>query len=178
MNSNRPQRRGHRIRRLAAASLTAVAVLAGASPALAEGDPTTGGAYDQWQATNSSGQTEQCAEHSDDFRFRFYYRQNYGGAWVNIGANIWDLKSEPTGYGSRPLLFCGGSSDGKGQQVANNSASAYNWYDGYCATVYYYAGYSGASQGLFDTYSPRSGHNLGATRNNNRSIEFARCTRL
>ncbi|MFJ5548891.1 hypothetical protein [Streptomyces sp. NPDC093225] len=91
-----------------------------------------------------------CAEHSEAFRFRFSFRPDYGGAWVNIGQNVFVLKSGPTGFGSRPLLFCGGSGDGTGQQVANNSASAYDWYEGYCGKVSYYAGYQGASRGLVD----------------------------
>ncbi|WP_030200053.1 hypothetical protein [Streptomyces sp. NRRL S-87] len=175
MTNSQPTRR-NRLRTAVVAGLMAATALGTAGTALAEGNPTEDHAYNQWQAVNAEGQTEMCAEHSDAFRFRFYFRPDYGGAWVNIGQNIWDLKSEPTGFGPRPLLFCGGSSDGKGQQVANNSASAYNWYDGYCGKVYYYAGYQGASQGLVDDIWPRSGKTLGPTRNNNRSIAFRTCT--
>lgn len=62
------------------------------------------------------------------------------------------------GDGAHPRTFCGGPSDGWGQAVANNSASAYSWYEGYCATVSSYKCYAGTSSGLFDTFSPRSGH--------------------
>jgi hypothetical protein len=158
--------------------MAATALLAAAPTAAAEGNPTLDRAYAQFNDYNEAeGKSHQCSDHSEEFRFRFYYRTGYRGNFVNIGKPIWDLLSEPTGYGSRPLVFCGGPENGDGwrQQVGNNSASAYNWYVGYCATVYYYAGFQGAGQGLAETFSPRTGRDLGVTRNDNRSVNFVSC---
>ncbi|MFC9594788.1 hypothetical protein [Streptomyces sp. NPDC056944] len=176
MKNTRSKRR-NRLRTAVVAGLMAAASLGTVPSALAESNPIIDNDYDQWWSQNTDlGVSDRCADWSYNHRFRFYYRPGYGGAFINIGHNLWDLKAVYRGDGAHPLTFCGGPSDGWGQEVANNSASAYNWYEGYCATVYYYKGYAGASSGLFDTFSPRSGHDLGRTRNNNRSIEFANCT--
>ncbi|MBO1331374.1 hypothetical protein [Streptomyces sp. VRA16 Mangrove soil] len=173
-------KREHRLRvallRWTAVCLSALALFAAAPSASAEEDPRIDRNAEIWFAYNEEeGIEHRCAEHSDYFRFRFYYRSNYGGAFINIGQPIWDLKSVSNTSYSAPLLFCGGPSDGRGQEVANNAASAYNWYIGYCATSYYYKGYQGASSGYADTLSPRTGRNLGVTANNNRSVNFASC---
>ncbi|MEV7021516.1 hypothetical protein [Kitasatospora sp. NPDC093558] len=140
-----------------------------APAAMAEGDPTI------TVKSNDSDtllDMDKCAEHTDNFRFRFYYHKDYKGAWVNVGHPVWDLKYIDSGVdpAENPLRFCG-DSDGGGQPAANNSASAYNWYDQYCAYVYYSKGYGGASERI----APHSGGNLGATANNNRSITFGKC---
>lgn len=114
-----------------------------------------------------------CADHTEEFRFRFYYSAGYTGAWVNVGHNIYDLKAIAmggSGGGYHPLRFCD-KGNGAGQNVANNSASAYNWYSGYCGTVHYSAGYKGASEKIWWG----SGQNLTSTKNNNRSISFSQC---
>ncbi|MEV5507274.1 hypothetical protein [Streptomyces orinoci] len=159
--------------RIAAALTGAVAAVALSfgGPAYAENDPTV--AID----SNNSDSIESpaaCDGHSDDFRFRFYYHSNYQGAWVNVGHPVYDLTSLDFGVGhtAPPLRFCPGTGDGSGQQAANNSASVYNWYDGYCANVYYSAGY----RGPVDHFGPSSGGNLSGTlNNNNRSINFTHC---
>lgn len=168
MNAMTVKRRG----RLAAALTGAVATaaLSFASPAHAEGDPSI--AVDSNNA-DSAQSMERCAPNSDEFRFRFFYHADFKGAWVNVGHPIYDLTSLDFGVGhsAPPLTFCN-TGDGGGQQVANNSASAYNWYEGYCANVYYSAGYRGPMDSIFH----RSGGNLsGNTRNNNRSINFSHC---
>ncbi|MFC9594002.1 hypothetical protein ACFTUC_30015 [Streptomyces sp. NPDC056944] len=172
-----PNKRRNRIRTAVVTGLMATSALGTAGSALAEGNPTYDQPYEQRNAYNTQfGISEQCSPQSEEFRFRFYYRPNYGGAWINIGKSIWDLKSVSDGSTSNPLTFCGGPSDGRGQIVANNSASAYNWFEGYCGVVYYYKGYgAGATDTQFDYFSPRSGRNLGPTANNNRSIQFIRC---
>lgn len=148
----------------------AATALSLAAPAYAEGDPTS--------EVDSNGAStiqspDRCAQYSDEFRFRFFYHADYKGAWVNVGHPVYDLKSVDFGVGnSHPALtFCDGTGDGGGQQVANNSASAYNWYDGYCANVYYSAGYRGPR----DIVPARNGGNLNQTKNNNRSVNFSRC---
>ncbi|MET9349971.1 hypothetical protein [Streptomyces termitum] len=172
-----PHKRRSRLRTAVVAGLVAVSALGTSGSALAEGNPLYDQPYEQRNAYNEQfGISEQCSPQSEEFRFRFYYRSNYGGAWINIGKSIWDLKSVSDGSTSYPLTFCGGPSDGMRQIVANNAASAYNWFEGYCGVVYYYAGYgAGATDRQFDYFSPRSGRNLGPTANNNRSIQFIRC---
>ncbi|MER8184708.1 hypothetical protein [Kitasatospora sp. NPDC094015] len=156
-----------RVRTAAFAGFLAVAALSASGVAHAEGDPTRGGASETY--TNP----EQCADQSEEFRFRFYYNSNYGGAWVNIGHSLPDLaRLEPGGSypGTYPMGFCD-KGNGAGQNVANNAASAYNWYRGYCATVHYNSWYRGATDQIF----PNNGTNLSATYNNNKSISFAAC---
>ncbi|MFE9421727.1 hypothetical protein ACFYNO_02055 [Kitasatospora sp. NPDC006697] len=161
-----------RLRTAAAGAVAAVALslagpLALASPAMAEGDPTG------FLASNGSDaffSPETCAGSSDVFRFRFYYHTGYRGAWVNVGHNFSDLTSfyVSDGMSYASLNFCDGTGDGAGQGAGNNSASAYNWYNGYKANVYYSHNYTGS----YETFYPNSGRDLGVTRNNNRSIEF------
>ncbi|MFJ5546498.1 hypothetical protein [Streptomyces sp. NPDC093225] len=159
-----------------ALAVTAAVALSTAPPALAEANPTLDGNYDTWDAYDlEENKPERCADTSDLFRFRFYFNSNYGGSFINIGHPIWDLLAVYMGSGPQPLRFCGGPSAGMDQVVGNNAASGYNWYEGYCATVYYYHGYAGAKEGLADEFSPRSGHNLGPTYNENRSINFRPC---
>ncbi|MEU5425042.1 hypothetical protein AB0H73_05465 [Streptomyces olivoreticuli] len=160
-------------RRRFAAALTgavATAALSLAAPAYAEGDPT---AFSDANGDDTIESPDRCDGHQDRFRFAFYYHSDYKGALVFVGHPVYDLKSINVGAGNSypPLRFCEGTGDGAGQQVANNAASAYNWFDGYCANIYYSAGYRGPK----DTISSRSGGNLNSTRNNNRSINFNHC---
>ncbi|MEU1308421.1 hypothetical protein ABZ419_05920 [Streptomyces cinnamoneus] len=160
------KRRG-RLRAAAFAGIFTAATLSGAGIASAEGDPTRGGASDTYTSP------EQCADQSEEFRFRFYYNSNYGGAWVNIGHSLPDLARLEPG-GSYPSTYAMGFCDkgnGAGKNVANNAASAFNWYRGYCATVHYNSWYRGATDQIY----PNTGENLSATKNNNRSISFRAC---
>lgn len=149
------------------AALMGASALSGAGLAHAESDPTID--------VNSNAEStllsmEKCADHSEEFRFRFYYSPEYQGAWVNVGHNIYDLMYIKMMYSpAYPLHFCENGSGG-GQQVANNAASAYNWYEGYVGTIHTSAGYKGD----WEMIGPRSGHAVLNTRNDNRSIEFSR----
>ncbi|MEV7419133.1 hypothetical protein [Streptomyces sp. NPDC089919] len=163
-----PSSTRRRLRTAAVTALLAATTVATGGIAHAESNPTID--------LNSNGDDttlsmEKCAEHSEDFRFRFYYSPDYKGAWVNVGHNIYDMKSiDVTAAPDRALYFCDNGAGG-GQQAANNAASAYNWYEGYEATIFYSLGYRGA----WDTVRPRSGISLlPNTRNNNRSINFRR----
>ncbi|MFI6685660.1 hypothetical protein [Streptomyces sp. NPDC050485] len=168
MFTTTPVRRS-RLGAAAAAAFTAVAALSFATPAHAEGDPTL--------AVDSNGgdtmqAPEKCAEHTDQFRFRFYYHSGNQGAWVNVGHPVYDLKYIDMGAPPlQPLKFCPGTGDGALQPIANNAASVFNWYQAYCGTVYYSAGYKGASETIFHG----SGANLTSAKNNNRSINFTSC---
>ncbi|WP_327067705.1 hypothetical protein [Kitasatospora sp. NBC_01302] len=159
-------RGSRRLRAAAVAGALAVTTLSFAGTAMAEGNPTI--------MVGSNGDDtimlpDACADHTDQFRFRFYYHAGYQGAWINVGHPIADMTSIPIGGGNSypALTFCS-NGDGGGQRVANNSASAYNWFDHYGATVYYSKNFSGG----FDRILPNSGMNLDATKNNNRSINF------
>ncbi|MGW1198847.1 hypothetical protein ACWD4B_23875 [Streptomyces sp. NPDC002536] len=164
-----PVKRRTRLASVLTGAVAAAALSVAASPAFAEGDPTGESTYNNNLTVLSM---EKCAEHSEDFRFRFYYHSDYKGAWVNVGHPIYDLKAIGQGDGSYPALyFCGGTGDGAGQQVANNAASAYNWFNAYCGTVYYNHGYRGAQDDIFS----RSGANLTNTKNNDRSVNFRPC---
>ncbi|MGW1198848.1 hypothetical protein ACWD4B_23880 [Streptomyces sp. NPDC002536] len=154
----------------AIAGVVAAATLSVAAPAYAEGDPTD---VVDTNGDDTIMSPDRCDGHQDRFRFAFYYHSDYKGASVFVGHPIYDLKSISVGAGNTypPLRYCEGTGDGAGQQVANNAASAYNWFEGYCATVYYNQGYRGAQ----DDISSRSGANLTGTNNNNRSINFRHC---
>ncbi|MET9350110.1 hypothetical protein [Streptomyces termitum] len=162
-----------------ALGLTALSLAVSAVPAAAESNPMIEGDYKQWDAVevvNGNSFPARCADHTEQFRFRFYYSPNYQGAFINIGHPLYDLLAVYAGDGAHPLKFCGGEgAAGWGQNVGNNAASVYNWYDGYCGTVYYYAGYN--RKGAYKTYWPHSGGNLQdvGLRNDNRSIDFANC---
>ncbi|MFE5594340.1 hypothetical protein [Streptomyces sp. NPDC056549] len=166
MQSPTPSRR--RLRTALVAAVMGASAFTGSGMAHAEGDPTAWISSDE----DTIMSMETCASQSEEFRFRFYYSPNYQGAWVNVGHNIYDLLNlKMTASPARPLYFCGGTGSGSGQRAGNNSASAYNWYEGYIGTVYYSAGYKGA----FDMVGTRSGiSTLWNTRNNNRSIQFSR----
>ncbi|MFI6685656.1 hypothetical protein [Streptomyces sp. NPDC050485] len=139
-----------------------------AGTAAAEGNPT----YElNSNGADTTESMEACADHSDQFRFRFYYHAGEAGAWINVGHPIYDLKSIYIGVGGNQTLHYCDNGDGAGQVVANNAASAHNWYDGYCAQVFYSAGYKGAKE----VVSSHSGINLTSTKNNNRSINFYGC---
>ncbi|MFI1106203.1 hypothetical protein [Streptomyces melanogenes] len=158
-----------RLRAAALAGCLAAATLSGTGIAAAEGNPTIpyDTDHDSWESPHK------CADQSEEFRFRFYFNSNYGGAWVNIGHNLSDLASLSiggSGGGYVALSYCD-KGKGAGQRVANNSASAYNWYRGYCATVHYNSGYRGATDRIY----PNNGMNLSATYNNNKSINFDAC---
>ncbi|WP_329498672.1 hypothetical protein [Kitasatospora herbaricolor] len=155
------------LRALAFAGALAAASLLTAGTAAAEGNPVEGV---DWDTATSS---HKCADQSDQFRFRFYYNSNQAGAWINIGHSVYDLKSVEiggSGGGYQALYFCD-KGNGAGQYVANNAASAYNWFLGYCATVHYNSGYRGAEEHVY----PNNGINLTSTKNNNRSINFEAC---
>lgn len=147
-----------------------LATLPAATHAAAEGNPT---AQIDAMDTDSFWSPEACAGSSDQFRFRLYYHPGQTGAWVNIGHDIDDLEYLDLGDpGPNPLPFCDGTGAGAGQSSANNAGSAYNWFDGYCATVHYSAGYQGASQ----RFNPNSGGDLNsALHNNDRSVGFGSC---
>ncbi|MEU7019628.1 hypothetical protein ABZ990_03075 [Streptomyces sp. NPDC046203] len=163
---------------IVAGVLTALSMTLSAAPAMAQNNPMIEGDYDQWWAVETDGTTTfsaRCADHTEQQRFRFYYSPNYQGAFINIGHPLYDLLAVYAGDGAHPLTFCGGGGAGWGQNVGNNAASVYNWYNGYCGTVYYYAGYN--RKGAYKSYWPNSGGNLqdAGLRNNNRSIEFSNC---
>ncbi|MFI6685657.1 hypothetical protein [Streptomyces sp. NPDC050485] len=158
------------VRAAALAGALAAVSLAPAGTASAEGNPTT--VYDS-NGEDTLMSMDKCADHTDNFRFRFFYHSGEAGAWVNVGHPIYDLKSIAmggSGGGNHPLSFCD-QGDGAGQAVANNSASVHNWYDGYCGSVYYSAGYKGAKETIWHN----SGADLSATKNNNRSVNFSTC---
>ncbi|MGI5340749.1 hypothetical protein ACQEVS_26815 [Streptomyces sp. CA-181903] len=160
--------RRHRLRSMTLAGLLTAATLGGIGTAGAEGNPTGRSDYDYTTYQNP----ERCADQSEEFRFRFYFNSGYGGAWTNIGHPMHDLTVMHVGgdAGDVPLRYCD-KGKGAGQVVGNNSASAYNWYRGYCATVFYNSWYRGAS----DRIAPNNGMNLSATYNNNKSIDFEAC---
>ncbi|GGY42251.1 hypothetical protein [Streptomyces tanashiensis] len=176
MRDTSPQRT-RRIRMAALVGVLAAASLSlTATPASAEDNPMRDSNYDQWWDLEPDGSTfSRCADHTDKFRFRFYYNSDYAGSWINIGHPLWDLLNVYRGDGPHALTFCDGKGNGAGQVVGNNAASVYNWYDGFCGTVYYNSGYN--RKGPYRTYSPRSGGNLAdaGLKNENRSIEFATC---
>ncbi|WP_086822532.1 hypothetical protein [Streptomyces sp. NRRL B-24572] len=156
-----------RLRTALVAAVMGASALTGAGTAHAEGDPTAWISSDEDTIMSS----QKCAGSSEEFRFRLYYSPNYSGAWVNIGHNIYDMLALKMPYTpAMPLRFCDNTGSGSGQVAGNNAASAYNWYDGYSASVYYSAGYKGA----YDFVQRRSGvSTLVNTRNDNRSIQFS-----
>lgn len=162
-------KRRNRIRAVAFAGILTAATLSTIGNAGAEGNPTGRDEYD----TSTYLNPERCADQSEEFRFRFYFNSNYGGAWTNIGHPMHDLTVMHiggSGGGDVPLTYCD-KGKGAGKVVGNNSASAYNWYRGYCATVFYNSWYRGATDRIY----PNNGMNLSATYNNNKSIDFDAC---
>ncbi|MFB6559600.1 hypothetical protein ACFCYH_12050 [Streptomyces sp. NPDC056400] len=151
---------------LATATATVlVSGLIGAQSATAEGNPMY--QNDEYQYMSA----HKCADQTEEYRFRFYYNSNNQGAWVNIGNHVPDLARLAIGQDQFPALtFC---DKGKGahQRVANNAGSAYNWYQQYCATVHYNSWYRGPSERVAPGYV----HNLGPTKNNNKSVSFEGC---
>lgn len=165
LNASAPKLRG-RTRAAVLAGLVTAAALVTMTPALAQNDPTVKSASNDVYTLEDPAK---CAGQTEEMRFRFYYHQDGQGAWINIGHPVYDLKSISNGFGYNALYFCPNTGDGSGQMVANNAASAMNWYEGYGAKVCYSAGY----QGNCDYISPRSGMGiLKYTKNNNRSIDF------
>lgn len=169
---------GRKSAAVVAGVLTAFSLAVSAVPAAAQNNPMTEGDYDQWWAVETVGgvsSSAACADNANQFKFRFYYSPNYQGAFINIGHPLYDLLAVYAGDGAHPLKFCGGGGSGRGQNVGNNSASVYNDYEGYCGTVYYYAGYN--RKGAYKSYWPHSGGNLQdvGLRNDNRSIDFSNC---
>ncbi|MFF8378484.1 hypothetical protein ACF07V_20425 [Streptomyces sp. NPDC015661] len=156
-----------RLRTAFVAAVMGASVLSGTGMAHAEGNPTAYISSDEDTIMSS----QKCAGSSEEFRFRLYYSPNYSGAWVNIGHDIYDMLALKMPYTTPvPLRFCPNTGSGSGQAAGNNAASAYNWYDGYSANVYYSAGYKGA----YDYVGSRSGvSTLVNTRNDNRSIKFS-----
>ncbi|MER7952416.1 hypothetical protein ABTY59_33995 [Streptomyces sp. NPDC096079] len=155
------------LRAAVVAAVMGASAFTGTGMAHAEGDPTA------WVSTDEMTimSMEKCASQSEEYRFRLYYSPNYAGAWVNIGHPIYDMLALKMPYSpARPLYFCDGTGSGGGQAAGNNAASAYNWYEGYVGTLYYSAGYKGASEMI----GPRSGHSVLSLRNDNRSIQFSR----
>ncbi|MEV0416387.1 hypothetical protein AB0I68_38025 [Streptomyces sp. NPDC050448] len=160
-------RRTTRIRTMALAGVLAAATLSAIGTASAEGNPV---GQDNAGTLQSM---QKCADQSEEFRFRFYYNSNTQGAWVNIGHDVYDLARISMGGSSNEeyaLQFCD-KGNGAYVNVANHAASAYNWYRGYCATVHYNSGFRGATDRIY----PNNSANLGATKNNNKSIDFDAC---